>query len=223
MVTRCGPTMNRLLRLRERHVDLMNVRDHSSLVSNSCPCNAQYAWTFKSLKMCSFISTNRFDLMSVGTGVSTYGGPIVNNPLNISSLLKEVASHQTCYQNSLWWTCFVDSQKVWSEVNWEMWFIECSPTWLINEDDSNEEAFSISMTVKVRMQYSILSREPSAPVVRKPAQTSPSPPTLLQWNTKAISPTQPCRPDLKQVRLFFVISETTLSWVDRNRTGGQGR
>ena len=102
VVTRCGPTMNRLLRLRERHVDLMNVRDHSSLVSNSCPCNAQYALTFKSLKMCSFISTNRFDLMSVGTGVSTYGGPIVNNPLNIYSLLKEVASHQTCYQNSLW-------------------------------------------------------------------------------------------------------------------------
>ena len=40
--------------------------------------------------------------MSVGTGVSTYGGPIVNNPLNIYSLLKEVASHQICYQNSLW-------------------------------------------------------------------------------------------------------------------------
>ena len=41
VVTRCGPAMNRLLRLRERLLDLMNVQDHLQASSQSCPCNVQ--------------------------------------------------------------------------------------------------------------------------------------------------------------------------------------
>ena len=69
VVTRCGPAMNRLLRLRERleHGSNECARSPQQLqLGPSCPCNAQFVLDFKSLWMCSLIST-RQDLMSVET------------------------------------------------------------------------------------------------------------------------------------------------------------